>query len=1050
MIVLCAVALVAPPDKVRAQSGALRASITASPSVVLPRQRVTYTLTLRNAADISALNVSIAQALPPGFTYIGGSAQILSNRTLISTQNPTRTGDVLTWSGLSVPLARSASYFGMHTFVQDRCEGWYIAYQLDRVRELMGPGAYVKQLFYRINPDTPGPQSCWVEFVNACYDRDLIPIVRLQGEFGGPNWNKPPASAPGDYTAIAQAYARVVAGLPRRGDRPLFVEVWNEPNLDIEWGGEANPVEYAHFLVDVAAALRALGDRRIVVLNGALSPGGDYYSLSFIDAMATVPGAMEAFDVWAAHPYPGNHPPEYNIHDDTAPLYPELTIDGYMLELARLAAHGRSNVRVLLTETGYALGQNNFGFQGYPPIDEANRADYIARAFRDYWSRWPEVWGVCPFELVDPYGDWPMWDWLTPEGGRHQQYDAVLALDKTPRPAEGELMLRFQAWAAEAPGTYRSQISVTSSNLGGVALSDAAPVQVLPPPPTATPTYTPTLAGTPTWTLTPSPTPLCYPALLNGSFERDGDWEIPSTAYPAGYSSELAYRGARSMRIGIVDDALPSGSASYSSARQAFYIPPEAVAVRIRFWHYLVSRDTGYGRQYALLLDQERRPLQTIIMWSPSRDNARWEMFEYEVTGRAGQTLWLQFGVFNDGEHAPCGMYVDEVELEVCGPQGFVTLTPTPSPSATPSRTLSPSPTLTGTLPPPPTWTATPGTRGVWLPLIVKDEAHHAQAGIAPRSRPQRLTVDLPPAQERQTAWARRALFLTHGQSVRALAFDAERRRLVAAQGRELTALDAGTGELAWRIALRSPAHGLALDEDGGTLYATLPERGELAIVSPRGDAPPDYLSGLGRPTGVAAVAGRVYLADSDGGRVIVLDRQKRDIIQVCALPAAPYALAYDPVRGRLYVGLMGHGALLALNAKTMDLIGEVRLGGLGYPLDLALDAQAGKLYVAHSLTPKYGALSVVDVESLSHAAILRGRFELPLREPNAVRLDRKRGLVWVGHAEGLAALDMHTLALRRVERVARSPWGNALAYDPERGMLYLADDQGRLWVDGS
>jgi len=499
----------------------LELSAAAAPGTVQVGQPLTYTLTILNAGEAEALSVNIAQTLPAGFTYIPGSTRVTGNRTLVSTQEPAISGRTLSWSGLAAPAARRSSVYGIHTFVQDKCNSGYISYQLDRARELMGANSYVKQLCYGITVSTPGPQGCRVEFVNACYDRNLIPILRLEGPYGGSSWTKPPASAPGDYTEIAQAFARVVSGLPRRGNRPLYIEVWNEPNLDLEWSGQANPIEYAHFLVDVAAALRALGDARIVILNGALAPGGNYNNVAFVDAMATVPGAMQAFDIWAAHPYPANHPPEYNSHGDTLPLYRDMTIDSYLLELERLAAHGRKGVRVLLTETGYALGSNTYGFEGYPPIGEQNRADYISRAFRDYWSRWPEVLGVCPFELVDPYNNWWVWDWLYTNGSRHWQYDSVIALDKTPPLAKGELRLSFQARAGGSPGTFGTGIQVTSANAGSASLASAAPVQVLPAPATATPTRTRTPVGTPTRSPTPSPTPVCFPAMQNGGFETD-------------------------------------------------------------------------------------------------------------------------------------------------------------------------------------------------------------------------------------------------------------------------------------------------------------------------------------------------------------------------------------------------------------------------------------------------------------------------------------------------------------------------------------------------
>ena len=52
------------------------------------------------------------------------------------------------------------------------------------------------------------------------------------------------------------------------------------------------------------------------------------------------------------------------------------------------------------------LGADNFSFDGLATINESNRADYISRAFTSYWSAWPEIIGVCPYELSDPFKSW--------------------------------------------------------------------------------------------------------------------------------------------------------------------------------------------------------------------------------------------------------------------------------------------------------------------------------------------------------------------------------------------------------------------------------------------------------------------------------------------------------------------------------------------------------------------------------------------------------------------------------------------------------------------
>jgi|GEM_PF-4513623 len=118
--------------------------------------------------------------------------------------------------------------------------------------------------------------------------RDLLPVVRI-GPPGRDNDVRDDADAGSNFfrfTALADADRRVVAGLPLRDGRAIWIEVHNEPNLCYEWvctpgtvagdGIEFQQVahEYAVLLRDVADALHAMGDHRIKVLNGGLAPGG--------------------------------------------------------------------------------------------------------------------------------------------------------------------------------------------------------------------------------------------------------------------------------------------------------------------------------------------------------------------------------------------------------------------------------------------------------------------------------------------------------------------------------------------------------------------------------------------------------------------------------------------------------------------------------------------------------------------------------------------------------------------------------------------------------
>ena len=160
---------------------------------------VTYTITLSNSRLEELLDVAVTDKLPEGFTYVPGSTTVQINEHVISKDDPTISGRDLTWGPFTAPSATRVydNPYGIHTYVQDLCLDRYIDFQLDEALDLVGAGGHVKQLLYPVTNSTSGPRQCWVEFVNGTYDRDLVPIVRIQGEWGGSCWIKPQADAPG-------------------------------------------------------------------------------------------------------------------------------------------------------------------------------------------------------------------------------------------------------------------------------------------------------------------------------------------------------------------------------------------------------------------------------------------------------------------------------------------------------------------------------------------------------------------------------------------------------------------------------------------------------------------------------------------------------------------------------------------------------------------------------------------------------------------------------------------------------------------------------------
>ncbi|MBN1402793.1 MAG: hypothetical protein JXA74_18265 [Anaerolineae bacterium] len=223
----------------------------------------------------------------------------------------------------------------------------------------------------------------------------------------------------------------------------------------------------------------------------------------------------------------------------------------------------------------------------------------------------------------------------------------------------------------------------------------------------------------------PSPTPTwpiadCYEALVNGGFE-DGTtgWVIPATAYSAELSTDVVRTGTQSLRMGIVDIA--DNIQSYSDAQQTVTIPNVIASATLRFWLYSLSGDAGpvptplprdagvqplqdleYDVQYLLILDETDQWIDT-LMWH-ARDDQQWLSYEYNLAGYAGQTIKLQFGVYNTGADGVTAMYLDDASFEIC----YAADTPTPTETSTPTDTETPTETATPTDTETPTETATP------------------------------------------------------------------------------------------------------------------------------------------------------------------------------------------------------------------------------------------------------------------------------------------------------------------------------------------------------
>lgn len=918
--------------------------------------QVLYTITLTNGGDVAAIDVAVTDVLPAGFGYVSGSTQIRSNDALISTADPTIDGRHLTWLGLTVPERRTRSFYGINTFVQERCQSDYIHWQLDRARELTGADGWVKQLFYGITPGWQTAPGCWIDFVNAAYDRGLRPVLRLQGPRAGDNWQKPPADGPGDYTSIAQAYRRVVQSLPRRDGHTLTIQIWNEPNLNVEWGGAANPAEYGQFLAQTAGALRSIGDSRIVLLNGPLSPGGNIAPLDFINRMVSAaPASLGAFDLWAAHPYPGNHPPEVSIHRGTA-LSSTMTIDSYQPQIERLAALGRPYVKVFLSETGYDLGNNSFGWEGYPPIDETNRAEYMVRAYRDHWQEWAEVSGVAPFELLDPQGGWIVWDWLLASGAHRPQYDAVAALDKSDPAQPSHLRISFWATVATANGTYFNSVHATAANAVIPALDDAAPVTIGPTPtPTDAPTWTPTPTLTPTPTETPTPT-VTPTASATPTVTPTASPTATPTITPTPSNTPTP-------TISPTPTDTPTATPTPTPC------PPDPF-----------EPDDGPG---SATVDAAAGDVttRTFHAWG----DQDWVRFPVV----AGMT----YGV-GTVDAAPGGL----PRLSLYGPVLDLLATGAAGPDAQDDWLL---------------WTA---PWSGWAYAAVRQTAtgfRCTDSAYGLRIAPLKRRIWLPSVQVTAEVAVDRWPLSTGAPGVHGIAVDRVRGRVAAVTGEKVVISDASTRAPLAATPLLGQVQSLLFSPDGAALFVATRRPSRVWRIDSATGRVQAISARLTLPGTMAWAAGRLWVTDPVTDRVMAMEPQTLATVRAVALPDGPYALAANPARSTLIVGLAGSGQVAVLDPATGQTLRRTGLEGLGLPQSIAVDPVTGQAFVAGLLAPRYGQVTVLDGEG-NPVGRVAPTLRRPLAGLQAVVVDpAHRSLVAVD-GQGMHQFDLDSLTFQR------------------------------------
>ena len=196
-------------------------------------------------------------------------------------------------------------------------------------------------------------------------------------------------------------------------------QIWNEPNLAREWGGNRpNPAQYAEFLGKAYRAIKRANPNAIVISAG-MAPTGDDSNIAmpddkFYDQMYQAMGGNSNgyFDMLGVHGAGFAAPPELDPAEAAAnPKY-----GGYRFFAFRhiediraiMVKYGDSAKKVVVLEFGWTYDPVNPAYAWHGAgagIDEYTQSEYLKRAYEYAAANWRPWIGLMSL-LTMPNIDW--------------------------------------------------------------------------------------------------------------------------------------------------------------------------------------------------------------------------------------------------------------------------------------------------------------------------------------------------------------------------------------------------------------------------------------------------------------------------------------------------------------------------------------------------------------------------------------------------------------------------------------------------------------------
>jgi hypothetical protein len=199
-----------------------------------------------------------------------------------------------------------------------------------------------------------------------------------------------------------RAYCAAVA--ERYQGKISSYEIWNEPNLSREWGGQRpDPAGYVDLLAECSSAIRQ-ADPSAILISAGLAPTGNHDDLAtpddvYLDQMYRS-GFQRHIDVVGVHA-PGYASPE--IGPDDAETAQRWFTFRRVEDLRKIMLnYGDEARQMAIMEFGYTIDTVNPDYQWFS-VTEQEQANYIERAYEYAIANWrPWVGLMVLIYLPDP------------------------------------------------------------------------------------------------------------------------------------------------------------------------------------------------------------------------------------------------------------------------------------------------------------------------------------------------------------------------------------------------------------------------------------------------------------------------------------------------------------------------------------------------------------------------------------------------------------------------------------------------------------------------